>query len=65
VLASYKEISMSETIEPTTKPVPPAPLSQNEWDRLIKEAGWRDATLDGPTAFELPAPLRRQTQDDK
>ncbi len=65
MLASYKEISMSETIEPTTKPVPPAPLSQNEWDRLIKEAGWRDATLDGPTAFELPAPLRRQTQDDK
>jgi hypothetical protein len=65
VLASYKEISMSETIKPTTKPVPPVPLSQNEWDRLLKEAGWRDATLDGPTAFELPAPPRRQIQDDK
>ncbi len=65
MLASYKETSMSETIEPTTKPVPPAPLSQNEWDRLLKEAGWRDATLDGPTAFELPASPRRQTQDDK
>ena len=63
VLASYKETSMSETIEPTTKPVPPAPLSQNEWDRLLKEAGWRDATLDGPIAFELPAPPSRSCEE--
>jgi hypothetical protein len=60
---------MSNTIKPSekpsTKPVPPAPLSQNEWDRLLKEAGWRDATLDGPTAFKLPAPPRRQIQNDK
>jgi hypothetical protein len=60
---------MSETTEPTTKPAPTAPLSQNEWDRLLKEAGWRDATLDGPTAFELPGfpdpLLSRKSQPDK
>ncbi len=82
VLASYKEISMSNTTkpnektqqsqpretsrqEPSSKVGPSNPFNPDEWDRLIKEAGWRDATLDGPTAFELPAPLRRQTQDDK
>ncbi len=84
MLASYKEISMSDTTkpnektqqsqpretsrkEPSSKVGPSNPLSPDEWERLLKEAGWRDGTLDpdGPTAFELPAPPRRQIQDDK
>jgi len=67
VLASYKEISMSKPIEPTTKPFPPASLSREEWIRRLKELGWKDGTLlpGRPTAFELPAPPRLQIQDDK
>jgi hypothetical protein len=84
VLASYKEIFMSDTIKPNEMQPPeasdeaPEPhsaekrrFSQDEWDRLLKEAGWRDATLDpdGPTAFELSGfhspSFSRKSQPDK
>ena len=71
VLASYKEISMSDTIKPneipSTKPARPPRRSREEWIRRLKELGWKDGTLlpSPPTAFELPAPARRQIQDDK
>ena len=85
VLASYKEISMSNTIkpnektqqtepreisrqEPSSKVGPSNPFSPDEWERLLKEAGWRDGTLDpsGPTAFELPGhqPQKAQESED-
>jgi len=45
-------------------PAAQPPRNQEEWDRLLEEAGWRDGTLDpaGSTAFELPAgpPPRRR-----
>ncbi len=85
VLASYKEISLSNTIkpnektqqsqpqetsrqEPSSKVGPSSPLSPDEWERRLKEAGWRDGTLDpgGPTAFELPGdrPPKAQESED-
>jgi hypothetical protein len=55
--------------EPAAKPVPLRRYSHEELLRRFKEAGWRDATLDGPTAFELPGfpdpSLSRKSQPDK
>ena len=71
VLASYKKISMSDTIKPnkkpSTKPARPPRRSREEWIRRLKELGWKDGTLvpGHPTAFELPAPPRRQIQNDE
>jgi hypothetical protein len=85
VLASYKEISMSNTIqpneetqepepretsrqEPSSKGGPSNPFNPDEWERRLKEAGWRNGALDpgGPTAFELPGhrPPKAQESED-
>ena len=53
----------SEVINPVKRG---EPLTQEQWDRLLKEAGWRDGTLDpaGPTAFELPGFPNSQPKQD-
>jgi hypothetical protein len=63
-----REISRQE---PSSKVGPSNPFSPDEWERRLKEAGWRNGALDpdGPTAFELPGfpdpSLSRKSQPDK
>jgi len=56
--------SSAESSEAGTPAPKPRKYTHEQWDRLLQEAGWRDATLDGPTAFELPGYPNSQPKQD-